>query len=215
MEQKVNAWTGRVLGSEPVCSFRWCKKCRKEKTSGDFKRHDRRSRIFQWLDNEIVKRVNSWVLRWVCLECGNVTTELPDFALPFKRYVAQTVVDTTAKFLAGTLESMGGVVAVADENTKVAVTYVDMVNGKAEVSWEQMWRKTVRGWCGWLGELEEVLNVAKRLVEPFREEMMQSRFSYLSKGHGSTRDLLERENEIRRHLKTSVLTNLIRSQSRS
>jgi hypothetical protein len=80
-------------------------------------------------------------------------TELPDFALPHKRYVGRTVVDTTAKFLTGALESLGGVLVVADGKMKVAVTYVDMVDGKARVSDKQMWRKTVRGWCRWLGEL--------------------------------------------------------------
>jgi hypothetical protein len=211
MEEEVNAWTERVLGPEPVCTVEWCKECQEEKTPGDFKRYDRRSRIFQWLEDEFVKRVNSWVLRWLCRKCGKVVTELPDFALPFKRYVAQTVVDTTAKFLTGTLESMGGVLVVADGKTKAAVTYVDMVEGKARVLGKQMWRKTVTEWCRWLGELEEVLGVAKRLVEPFRKGMMQSRFTYLSQEHGAARDLLEREKEIREHLKTSILTNLIRS----
>ena len=128
MEQEVNAWGERVLGPEPMCTLVWCKRCREEKTSDDFKRYDRRSRIFQWLDAEVVRRANSWVLRWLCLKCGKVVTELPDFALPFKRYVAQTVVDTTVRFLTGTLESMGGVVVVADGETKATVTYVNMVD---------------------------------------------------------------------------------------
>ena len=71
------------------CDIDSCLRCGVE--TSDFRLHDRRPRTFLLALERLVKKVVVWLARWKCLVCGTTFTLLPPFALPFKRYVSQTI----------------------------------------------------------------------------------------------------------------------------
>lgn len=89
--QMVKDNTQNILHGHVVCDYTFCPKCHQEVDS--FKLHEKRTRIFLVLVENIVNRVLSLITRWKCPSCGKTFTLYPEFALPYKRYVLPSIMD--------------------------------------------------------------------------------------------------------------------------
>ena len=64
-----------------------------------FKRHDCRERIFQYISGPLVKNILSFLVRWKCPLCKTTFTDYPDFAEPYKKYIAKNINDICFKYI--------------------------------------------------------------------------------------------------------------------
>jgi len=56
-----------------------------------FKEHAYRNRIFLIIVDMFIKKIFSALLRFKCPGCGKTFTYYPDFAIPYKRHIRQTI----------------------------------------------------------------------------------------------------------------------------
>jgi len=94
---EMESYSSAVEKRSITCSVETCLRCGKQ--AGDFRLHDRRQRTFLVVVARLVKKVMVWLARWKCLLCGATFTLLPPFALPFKRYVTETVTRLSESYL--------------------------------------------------------------------------------------------------------------------
>ncbi|MBI4606029.1 MAG: hypothetical protein HY721_29030 [Planctomycetes bacterium] len=80
-----------------TCELETCLRC--GKGTGELRLHDRRKRTFRWVLERLVKKVVVWLARWKCRLCGATFTLYPPFALPYKRYVTETVTRLSESYL--------------------------------------------------------------------------------------------------------------------
>jgi hypothetical protein len=173
------------MRAEVECGLEQCYRCKGIPEA--FKRHDRRSRVFLVVAREVVRRFESFVIRWKCPICGKVLTELPAFGLRFKRYVSQTVLGWTSTYLDGDLRVASGIVT-DDDGT--AVTYVKTVGREEQFCTEQLWASTVRRWAQWLEGLTQTLREAKRLLQPIQAQGGSRRWQAPGVPYPTARELL-------------------------
>ena len=185
MEGRIKSWTERTMDSEAQCGLEQCYRCRG--IPDEFKRYDRRTRVFLIVIRDVVRRFDSFVIRWKCPICGKVLTELPSFGLRFKRYVSQTVLPWTSTYLQGGLRVANGVVTDEDGTP---VTYVETVGGEEQFCPEQLWASTVRRWAQWLEGLTETLREAKRLVQSVQADRGSWRWQGAEAPYQTARELL-------------------------
>ena len=185
MEERIKAWTEKTTKGETQCSLEQCYRCKG--IPEQFKRHDRRSRVFLLVVREVVRRFDSVVIRWKCPICGKILTDLPAFGLRFKRYVSGTVLDWTSTYLRAELRVANGVVTDKDG---IAVTYVETVGREEQFCQEQLWASTVRRWAQWLESLTETLREAKRLLQPLQADWGSRRWRPSQDPFQTARDLL-------------------------
>lgn len=127
----------------PVCNI----------SSEEFKRHDVRERQFFIPVNQIVQIVFCLLLRWRCPACNKRIPQYPDFALPYKRYTLQTVLDFCARYTGN------------DQSTYKSVILEDVVGYQEHPNDErQLHRSTLWRWIGTLGSLENLSQTAHRIL---------------------------------------------------
>lgn len=90
-------YSKEVEEKKVTCDVEACLRCGKR--ARDFRLHDRRKRTFLWAFERLVRKVAVWLARWKCLICGETFTLYPPFALPYKRYVTETVSKLTERYL--------------------------------------------------------------------------------------------------------------------
>jgi hypothetical protein len=185
MQERIKAWTEQTMKADAECGLEQCYRCKG--IPDQFKRHDRRSRVFLLVAREVVRRFDSFVVRWKCPICGKVLTELPSFGLRFKRYVAQTVLPWTSTYLQADLRVANGV--VTDDDGR-AVTYVKTVGRDEQFCTEQLWASTVRRWAQWLDGLTQTLREAKRLLQPLQANGQSRRWQPSQGPYPTARDVL-------------------------
>ena len=74
-----------------------CPRC--EQKPDFFKRHDVRQRQFLVIVERLIVKVMSFLVRMKCSLCGKTFTQYPSFALPYKRYVSQQIMERTLSYL--------------------------------------------------------------------------------------------------------------------
>ena len=185
MQGRIKTWTEQMMKEDPRCGLEQCYRCKG--IPDEFKRYDRRSRVFLLVVRDVVRRFESFVVRWKCPICGKILTELPAFALQFKRYVSQTVLDWTSTYLQADLYVANGV--VTDEDGR-AVTYVKTVGKEEQFCTEQLWASTVRRWAEWMDGLTQTVREAKRLLQPLQTDGDSRRWRSAQQPYPTARDLL-------------------------
>lgn len=86
-----------VLRNKIRCGLPSCPVCN---TQPDlFRRHQERPRKFRILCDALVQIVICLVIRWKCPGCNKTFTEQPPFALPFKRYTSDAILDRSGRYL--------------------------------------------------------------------------------------------------------------------
>ena len=86
-----------VLRNKIRCGLPSCPVCNTQPAL--FRRHQARPRKFRILCDTLVQVVICLVIRWKCPGCNKTFTEQPPFALPFKRYTSDTILDRSGRYL--------------------------------------------------------------------------------------------------------------------
>jgi len=86
-----------VLRNKIRCGLPSCPVCNTQPAF--FRRHQARPRKFRILYDALVQVVKCLVIRWKCPGCNKTFTEQPPFALPFKRYTSDTILDRSGRYL--------------------------------------------------------------------------------------------------------------------
>lgn len=95
--EEIEAHNERCRSGGATCGLTTCPTCKQ--SPKEFKRHDERERSFRLVVETLVHTVLSFLLRWKCPLCGDKFTDYPPFALPHKRYVRQTIVESVRAYV--------------------------------------------------------------------------------------------------------------------
>jgi hypothetical protein len=116
------------------------------------------------LNEVVVEMVNSWRVRFRCPHCGKVFTEYPPFAIPYKRFVSQDILQKVNAYLRPVrdAEPKGKPVTYRDtlKEQNVPLSYRPEKDGRVR----NVWPSTVWRWVGWLGSLIQERRDAIRLI---------------------------------------------------
>ena len=123
-----------------------------------FKIHDRRRRLFRVVVERLVQRVSGLVVRWKCGLCKQTFSPCPDFAVPYKRYVRDVVLDFGARYLGDDALSYRSAVRVDG----LPIFYDSGPDGAVDE--RVLAASTVHRWLGWLGRLDKTLHEALQLI---------------------------------------------------
>jgi len=124
-----------------------------------------RVRVYDPELNEIVVEiVNSWRVRFRCPHCGKVFTVYPPFAIPYKRFVTQDILQKVNLYLepARNPERKGKPMTYRHtlKEQNVPLSYRPDQDGRVR----NVWPSTVWRWVGWLGSLIQERKDAIRLI---------------------------------------------------
>jgi len=95
--EKIEAHTQAVLSNQIPDDLTICPRCHQSPPS--FKSHDVRHRQFLIIIENLVHLIHSFLARWQCTLCGQCFTWYPDFALPCKRYVKDSIVQLSRRYV--------------------------------------------------------------------------------------------------------------------
>jgi Domain of unknown function (DUF6431) len=145
---KIRAHEQEALSNIAPSDLRTCPKCQGHPDF--FKAYDCRSRIFLAIEQGIVKKILSFLSRWKCPLCGKKFLYYPDYAIPFKRYVKDSLVNLSKQYLSDEKATYSEVVK-AD---KMPIVYDD--NEKED----RLEPSTVWRWLGYIGSLRQAIGKA-------------------------------------------------------
>lgn len=95
--EEIEAYNEKCRSGGATCGLKTCPACARSPKA--FKRHDERERSFRLVVETLVHTVLSFLLRWKCPLCGVTSTDYPSFALPHKRYVRQTIIESARAYV--------------------------------------------------------------------------------------------------------------------
>jgi hypothetical protein len=116
--------------------------------------HQTVPRKFRVVCGDIVLVVDSWRVRFRCLDCQKTFTDYPPFAIPYKRFVKSVVLEHVGTFL----ENDQATYQQATRGEFVPLSYENSTDGK-QLSPSTVWR-----WTTWLGSMKHVLQQAAQLI---------------------------------------------------
>jgi len=154
---EVESYASNVLRNKIRCELPSCPICQTPPTL--FRRHQARPRKFYILCDMLVQVVLCLVIRWRCSGCKKTFTQQPPFALPFKRYTRETILDFSGCYLEE--EASTYRTAVLEEGMPIfhaSTTREEPINGK------ELAHSTIYRWITSLGGLKEVLRCAQDLI---------------------------------------------------
>ncbi len=184
IEQDIQAYTEKVEARRIECSLSICPRC--SATHVEFKLHDVRERTFLYVAERLVKTLISLLPRWKCILCRKTFTDYPPFAVRYKRYVKQVVIESCGSYL-------------EDESA----TYKDGVckHGlpifhdcdEEDPDDRVLAPSTLHRWVTWFGGLNETLRKALGLLDKLDSGILRKVFPVPSRKYRSPprRTLLE------------------------
>lgn len=154
--QVIHDHTEAVRAGRVKCGCTICPRC--EQIPDAFKIHDRWWRTYRVVVERLVHCVSALVVRWKCGLCRQTFSPCPDFALPYKRYVHDVVLDFGARYLGDDAMSYRRAVCVEG----LPVFYDSGRDGAIDE--RVLAGSTLHRWLGWLGRLDETLRSALQLI---------------------------------------------------
>ena len=95
--EKIEAHKQAVLSNQLPDDLTICPRC--HQNPPEFKPHDVRSRKFLVVIENLVNIREGLLARWKCTLCGHCFTWYPDFAIPYKHYVKDSIVKLSYKYV--------------------------------------------------------------------------------------------------------------------
>ncbi len=146
---QIRSYGEKVLSRAVQTSILICPKCKEE--PGAFKLHEAKDRLFYIVEDNVVRKIWSYLPRWKCPVCKRTFIEYPEFAIPWKNYTKDAIFGFANKYLADEDASYrgvtrGGAIIHVDE------TQIDEVSG---LSHSSLWR-----WIRFIGLLSRPLSNA-------------------------------------------------------
>ncbi len=146
--QEIQNYTEKVRKGKVSCNLPPCPRC--NTLSDTFKRHEARQRQFLVVVKQIVHNESGLLIRWKCPACNKSITGYPDFALPYKRYTRQTIMNYSDKY-------------VSDDKMTYRKLVIKMPLGYSE-SEKQLEYSTVHRWISTLGRFNEIIRKSQELI---------------------------------------------------
>ncbi len=141
-------YSQNVIRRKIECTLNDCPQCRQSATT--FKAHEARTRVFYIIVDQLVKRTICWVLRFKCPNCDKTFTQLPDFAIAYKRYVLPTIMHYLSAYLEHDLISWRGLLdfyPIEHANTAACLEH-----------------STIFRWANTFGQLNHIMAQAQSLI---------------------------------------------------
>ena len=95
--EKIEAHKQAILSSQVPEDLTTCPCC--HQSPPEFKLHDVRQRSFRVIIENLVHLVQGFLARWKCTLCKHSFTWYPDFAIAYKRYVKDSIVKLSSKYV--------------------------------------------------------------------------------------------------------------------
>lgn len=156
IEEKIKRHTEKIKAKQYNMLEGPCPKCSEE--SAHFKVHESRIRTFRFILKDIVKILESLLLRWKCSLCNATFTEYPDFALPYKHYVSDDIVRLSGEYLEKHSEIYRHLVTDQTDRNRTLVTAYEQ-NPESSLVHSTPWN-----WMKHLGSLTRLYRTGLKLV---------------------------------------------------
>jgi len=165
MREMIKDYNRRVVEDQIRCDLEICPRC--ENKPDTFKRHDVRQRSVLVMVERLIIKVMTWMVRRKCSLCGKTFTDYPPFALPYKRFVSQEILERSLRYLRDdtmTYERSTRELVLGQANGRapprrpLPIFYDDP--GKAG----RLAPSTVHRWISTLGSLPKTLQTAMSLL---------------------------------------------------
>lgn len=153
--EQIQQHTDDIRQGLASCCLPSCPRC--QLASDLFKRHEKRSRQFYVVMNQLVVTLMGLLLRWKCPGCNKTITDYPDFAVPYKRYTLPTILGFSSCYVANPDSSYRGLIDACplEHETKP----------DAEVSCVSMMEhSTIHRWVTTLGGYSQIVREATSLI---------------------------------------------------
>lgn len=107
----------------------------------------------------------SLITRWKCPLCGHKFTVYPEFALPYKRYLRDTILEKSTKYVEGDLPEEKDQISYRSltKENKMAIAYDVTEDG--HIDDRQLSHTTIHRWLSTLSCLPNTLKRAKQLIK--------------------------------------------------
>lgn len=153
--EKIKAHGQEVLSGNIPADLEVCPRCGGNPES--FKPHDFRNRLFLVITDGLVQQIPSFLARWRCPLCHRPFTYYPDFAMPYKRYVKDDVLEFSRQYVEDDCSSYRDVV----QDNASAIGYD---SGEETIDERQLAPSTLWRWLSYIGSLQQVLGRALHLI---------------------------------------------------
>lgn len=139
--EKIEAHRQAVLSGQAPDDLTICPRCQQSPPS--FKPHDVRHRQFLVIIENLVHLIHGFLARWQCALCGQCFTWYPDFALPYKRYVKDSIVQISRRYVEDDKTTYNQVV----QHQSSLIAY----NTDTGIQEQCLAGSTVHRWLSWIG----------------------------------------------------------------
>lgn len=150
--EEIQRHTDSVLSRNDACPVTDCPVCH-QRPAG-FSRHDVRRRSLLCVTEGIVRRLVTFLVRWLCPLCNHTFTVYPRFMLRYKRYVADTVLDKSTAYVEDRAPTYRGTIKEGPLPVAYDATPGSLDDGR------QLAPSTLHRWLSTLGGLREILRNA-------------------------------------------------------
>ncbi len=148
--EKIKSHEQEILSGQAPENLKHCPRC--EGTPQSFKSHGLRSRIFLVIIGAFVHQIPSFLGRWKCPLCHCSFTYYPDFALPFKRYLKDSILPLARTYLEEDTSTYRKVVQDNDSARGYACS-----EQKEGIDERQLQGSTIWRWLSFIGSLKQTL----------------------------------------------------------
>jgi len=159
IEEKIKKHTEKIKAKQYDMPLGLCPKCSKKPEC--FKLHESKPRKFRFILADIVKQIESLLLRWKCILCKATFTEYPDFALPYKRYVSDDILRLSGQYLEQHRETYRRLVSDQTDRNRTQVTAYEK-KPRSSLAYSTPWN-----WMKLLGGLPVVYQAGLELIRNF------------------------------------------------
>jgi len=153
--EKIEAHRQAVLSNQKPDDLTICPRCQQRPPL--FNPHDVRQRTFLVIIENLVHLIHGFLARWQCTLCGQCFTWYPDFALPCKHYVKDSIVQMSRKYVEDDKTTYNQV--VQHQSSLIAYTTDKGIQEPCLAG------STVHRWLSWIGgSLKAPLTIALDLI---------------------------------------------------
>ena len=145
MIEKINSYTESVKNGIFQCNLDTCPRCMKQPPG--FSCHDRKRRTFLVVIENIVHKILSIMMRCKCPLCSGTFTVYPDFALPYKRYTKDFILEKSIRYVEDDAATYGK----TSKNKHLALGYASTQKGIIDE--KQFVHSTLHRWLTWFSTL--------------------------------------------------------------
>lgn len=154
--EKIKAHEKEVQTRQLPDDLEICPKC--GASSRHFKLHASRARLFLVIVDFLVKEIRSILGRWKCALCLRTSTYYPDYAIPYKRYTKNTILELSKKYIEEKYSTYESVV----QNDMATIVY-DSKNNSSKYEC-RLRSTTLWWWLSSIGSMHLLINKAFSLI---------------------------------------------------